>query len=282
MGWPQHLSPVGVSFHQVLLISWSWRPSTGLSLPQAKLQIAGKAGEVCHSRLVQAVGSQDLEVGLEMGGYTLGALLGLIPEDQELNLTSWTPSLRLDQPTSMPRACFCRLGVGVGDCHTRHSIPTCALPGCFQACSSCTGGLCLHQEPQEARPCHLQGRDVVCSWLKNVPCSIPGSLAARRVTSTFLMLGFGSTSTLVTMRERGLFLSVLPERYLQVEETRGVTYWLPPSPSPAFLFLSARMGTAAFSRTSGFCFPLRGGISSRVLQEQLPICPQLLPTACCI
>lgn len=114
MGWPQHLSPVGVSFHQVLLISWSWRPSTGLSLPQAKLQIAGKAGEVCHSRLVQAVGSQDLEVGLEMGGYTLGALLGLIPEDQELNLTSWTPSLRLDQPTSMPRACFGGWGWGWG------------------------------------------------------------------------------------------------------------------------------------------------------------------------
>lgn len=112
MGWPQHLSPVGVSFHQVLLISWSWRPSTGLSLQEAKLQIAGKAGEVCHSRPVPAVGSQCSEVGLEMGGYTLGALLGLIPEDQELSLTSWTPSLRLDQPTSIPWACFCRLGEG--------------------------------------------------------------------------------------------------------------------------------------------------------------------------
>lgn len=36
-----------------------------------------------------------------MGGFTLEALLGLIPEDQELNLTSWTLSLGLDQPTSM-------------------------------------------------------------------------------------------------------------------------------------------------------------------------------------
>lgn len=73
----------------------------GLSLPQAKLQIAERLGEACHSRPWPAVWSQCSEVGLEMGGFTLEALLGLIPEDQELNLTSWTRSLRLAQPTSM-------------------------------------------------------------------------------------------------------------------------------------------------------------------------------------
>lgn len=177
----------------------------GLSLPQAKPQIVRKAGEVCLNRPWPTVGEPALRGGPGDGQFILWALLGLMGEDQELSLTSWTLSLRRDQPTSMPWACSCRLGGCV--CHNGHSILTYALPGSFQACSSCTGGLCLHQEPQEARPCHSQGRDVVFSWLKNVPCSIPGSLAARRATSAFLMPGFGPTSARVTVRERGLFLS---------------------------------------------------------------------------
>lgn len=56
-------------------------------------------------------------------------------------------------------------------------------------CSSCTEGPCLHQEPQGARPCHHQGQDVVCSWMKNVPFSIIGFSAARRVTSVSLVPG---------------------------------------------------------------------------------------------
>lgn len=193
----------------------------GLSLPQAKPQTARKAGEVCLNRPWPTVGEPALRGGPGDGQFILWALLGLMGEDQELSLTSWTLSLRRDQPTSTPWACSCRLG---GRCHNGHSILTYALPGSFQACSSCTGGLCLHQEPQEARPYHSQGRDVVFSWLKNVPCSIPGSLAARR-----------ATSARVTVRERGLFLSVLPESYSQVAEAKGVVHRLPPQPSSALL-----------------------------------------------
>lgn len=81
----------------------------GLSLPQAKLQIAGKAGEGCLRCPWPSVGEPVLRGGPGDGSFILQALLGLILEDQELSLTSWTLSLRLDQPTSRPRACFCRL-----------------------------------------------------------------------------------------------------------------------------------------------------------------------------
>lgn len=113
----------------------------GLSLPQAKPQISGKAGEVARAALGWLLGSRSSEVGLEDGGFILEALApGLTRKDQELRLSSWTLSLELDQSASVPQACFC-------SCFHLQT-------GSFPTCSSCTAGMCLHQEPQEARPCH--------------------------------------------------------------------------------------------------------------------------------
>lgn len=114
----------------------------GLSLPQAKPQISGKAGEVARAALGWLLGSRRSEVGLEDGGFILEALApGLTRKDQELRPSSWTLSLELDQSASVPQACFCSCFHLQTGGPTRRSVPTCALPGSFPVCSSCTAGL---------------------------------------------------------------------------------------------------------------------------------------------
>lgn len=115
----------------------------GLSLPQAKPQISGKAGEVARAALGWLLGSRRSEVGLEDGGFILEALApGLTRKDQELRLSSWTSQLPCPRLVSA-LVSICKLGVPLG----APSRPVLFL-GASQLAPPAL------QEPQEARPCH--------------------------------------------------------------------------------------------------------------------------------
>lgn len=148
---------------------------------------------------------------------------GLTREDQELSLSSWTLSLELDQSASVPQACFCscfHLQTGGA---TRRSVPTCALPGSFPAPSPCTAGLCLHQEPQEARPCHPP------RWLKNCPLFHPRVFGCQEgdlsLSNARVWINLSPSHS-----EGEGAISVCPSREIfAAEEAKGVAYCLPPS-----------------------------------------------------
>lgn len=97
--------PCGSHFPQSPLDLLELEAFHGLSLPQAKPQIAGKAGEVCQNHPWLPVG--ELRGGPRDGDLILEAFLESMQEDQEFSLTSRTLGPRLDQPASRTQAFFC-------------------------------------------------------------------------------------------------------------------------------------------------------------------------------
>lgn len=212
----------------------------GLSLPQAKPQISGKAGEVARAALGWLLGSRRSEVGLENGGFILEALApGLTRKDQELRLSSWTLSLELDQSASVPQACFCSCF------HLQTGVPLVApsqpvlflgasqlAPPALQGCV-CTRSL---RRPGPVIPprwrCCLQLAEKCPLLHPRVSGCQEGDLS---LSNARVWINLSPSHC-----EGEGAISVCPSREIfAAEEAKGVAYCPPPQPSPAFLVLSA-------------------------------------------